>query len=43
MAKVIPIIERSQHFVEELRESFWGARSGSSFDCHTFEKATQTA
>ena len=24
MAKVIPINERFQHFVEELRESFWG-------------------
>jgi len=24
MAKVIPINERFQHFVEELQESFWG-------------------
>src|ERR1700757_3062078 len=24
MAKVIPISERFQHFVEELQESFWG-------------------
>ena len=24
MAKVIPINERFQHFVEELQETFWG-------------------
>jgi len=28
MAKVIPITERFQHFVEELQESFWGDLQG---------------
>jgi len=40
MAKIIPITEHFQHFVKELKESFWGdlqgeaqraARSSSSY------------
>jgi hypothetical protein len=30
MAKIIPITEHSQHFVEELKESFWGDLQGEA-------------
>jgi hypothetical protein len=28
MAKIIPITEHFQHFLAEMRESFWGACTG---------------
>ena len=30
MAKIIPITEHFQHFVEELKESFWGDLQGEA-------------
>jgi hypothetical protein len=30
MAKVIPINERFQHFVEELQDTFWGDLYGGT-------------